>query len=289
MSRRQLSRQDNFTEISPDVGVFDEDAFDRAMAENPDDAMAMLADMAGATDRRLAAMARRIAGRLVIDIARGGKAAGRGVGQWVSVPAGRSEGDLDIDASLDALHISRATKMPPAMDELRVLTWKRASTALCLLVDRSGSMRGSRLISAGVTAAGCAWRAPTDYSVVAFADDAWVLKSMLGFRPTDALVNDLLRLRGHGVTNLALALETARDQLSRSNAKRRVAILLSDCRQTTGEDPTAAARGLDELAIFAPTGDSEDAELLAAAAGARVATIESPFEAPAALARLLDR
>ena len=91
------------------------------------------------------------------------------------------------------------------------------------------------------------------------------------------------RSRGSALRTLASG------QLSRSNAKRRVAILLSDCRQTTGEDPTAAARGLDELAIFAPTGDSEDAELLAAAAGARVATIESPFEAPAALARLLDR
>jgi len=126
-------------------------------------------------------------------------------------------------------------------------------------------------------------------SIVAFADDAWVMKQVEAHRPADRLVNDLLRLRGHGVTNLALALGTARAQLDRTNAKRRVAILLSDCRHTTGDDPTGAARSLDELAILAPDGDSEDAELLAANSGARVATIASPFDAPAALARVLDR
>ncbi|MDQ1397967.1 MAG: hypothetical protein QOG64_3226, partial [Acidimicrobiaceae bacterium] len=89
MSRRHLQRHDRFDEISPQVGVLDEDAFDRALSEDGDGAMALLADLVAATDRRLAAVARRLAGRLVIDMARRGQAGGRGVGRLVSAPASR--------------------------------------------------------------------------------------------------------------------------------------------------------------------------------------------------------
>jgi Mg-chelatase subunit ChlD len=158
-----------------------------------------------------------------------------------------------------------------------------------LLVDRSGSMHGARLVTACVTAAGCAWRAPSDYGVVAFADDAWVLKSIDAHRTAEVLVQDVLRLRGHGVTDLALGLRAARGQLDRTKAQRKITVLLSDCRSTSGEDPTSAARALDELVIFAPEGDTDDAAELAAGSGARFTGIGGPFDAPAALARLFDR
>jgi Mg-chelatase subunit ChlD len=289
IARQQLGRHQRFSDVSPEVGVLDENAFERALSEDADAAMALLADLTAATDRDLAALARRLAGRLVLDIARGGRASGRGVGRLVSRPADRAEGDLDLDASLDALQTAVATATAPPLDEMRVRSWKRPSTAICLLVDRSGSMRGARLVTACVTAAGCAWRAPSDYSIVAFADDAWVLKSMDGHRSADSLVQDVLRLRGHGVTDLSLGLRTARAQLERTRAQRRVTILLSDCRPTSGDDPTIAARALDELVVFAPEGDTDDAVALAAASGARCAGIASPLDAPAALARLFDR
>ena len=58
--------------------------------------------MARATDRELASLARRLAGRLVLELARSGPAKGRGIGKLVP---GRFEPglDLDIDRSLDAL------------------------------------------------------------------------------------------------------------------------------------------------------------------------------------------
>ena len=289
IARQQLGRHQRFSDVSPEVGVLDENAFERALSADADAAMALLADLTAATDRDLAALARRLAGRLVLDIARGGRASGRGVGRLVSTPADRGEGDLDLDASLDALQTAVATATAPPLDEMRVRAWKRPSTAICLLVDRSGSMRGARLVTACVTAAGCAWRAPSDYSVVAFGDAAWVLKSMDGHRSADLLVQDVLRLRGHGVTDLSLGLRTARAQLERTRAQRRITILLSDCRPTSGDDPTIAARALDELVVFAPEGDTDDAVALAAASGARCAGIASPFDAPAALARLFDR
>ena len=54
--------------------------------------------------------------------------------------------------------------------------WSRRELALCLVVDRSGSMGGERLAAAAVAAAACAWRAPRDWSLLAFSDRVLVLK-----------------------------------------------------------------------------------------------------------------
>src|SRR5262249_26862365 len=131
-------------------------------------------------------------------------------------------------------------------------------------------------------------RAPDDYSVVAFAYDAIVAKSQDTPRPVEWVVTDLLTLRGHGTTDLALALRTAGEQLGRSRAGRRVTILLSDCRATAGDDPVVEAAALTELWIVAPEGDSDEAEELARASGARCATVAGPSSVPAALSRLAN-
>src|SRR3954451_2084239 len=145
ISRHRLSKRPEFAEVSPEVGVIDEAAFDRMLTDDADRAIELLADLTAATDRDLAAGARRLAGRLVLDIARGGRAAGRGVGKLVTVPADRADGDLDVDASIEPLQYAAATATAPRLDELRVRGWKRPATAICLLVDRSGSMHGGRL------------------------------------------------------------------------------------------------------------------------------------------------
>ena len=75
-------------------------------------------------------------------------------------------GDLDVDASLDAVLEARAARRPPNLDDLTVRSWHRPGTALCLLVDRSGSMRGERLAAAAVAAAAVAYRNAPDCSVV---------------------------------------------------------------------------------------------------------------------------
>lgn len=286
-SRRRLEQNPGFAELSPEVGELDEEAFGRAMAEDPEQTLTLLSELTGATDRALAALARRLAGRIVLDVARAGRTDRRGVGTLALSPADRAEGDLDVDASLEALHLATAASLPPALDEVRLRTWRRRSTSVCLLVDRSGSMGGERLTTAALTAAACAWRAPDDHSVVAFAEHAWVLKAQDQDRSAESLVDDVFSLRGHGVTDLALALRTARAQLARSRAGRRVTVLLSDCRSTAGDDATSDAAALDELVILSPAGDSDDAAALAASSGAAWAPLASALDAPAALDRLL--
>jgi Mg-chelatase subunit ChlD len=95
-------------------------------------------------------------------------------------------------------------------------------------------------------------------------------------------------MRGHGVTRLATALRAAGEQLAQARARRRVVILLSDCRSTDEDDTLPAARALPELVILAPAGDHEQAAHLAGLAGARWAAIEHPLDAAAALDRLLE-
>ena len=88
-SRRELARNPRFEQISPDVGELDEAAVDEALADDPDDVLAMLADLTGATDPRLRELAKRIAGRLYLDIARRGPTEATGDGSLgrAAVPA----------------------------------------------------------------------------------------------------------------------------------------------------------------------------------------------------------
>jgi Mg-chelatase subunit ChlD len=282
-SRRDLARHQRFVQISPEVGRLDESALERALAEDPDDTLALLADLTSATDPVLRALARRLAGHLFLDLARRGPARPRGVGRMDVQRYRADRGDLDLDASLDAVLRARATGGPPDPEELRVRGWVRPGTALCLAVDRSGSMGGRPLATAAVAAAAVAWRAPQDYSVVAFGQDVVVAKSQDAPRPPDAVVNDLLALRGFGTTDLAGALGAAARQLDRSRAGRRITLLLSDCRATVPGDVVAAARALDELCVVAPAGDSDEAEALAAACGAKVVSVAGPTDAARAL------
>ena len=283
-SRRELSRREHFAEISPQLGELDESAFDELMAEDADEALALLADMNGATDERLRALARTVAGRIMVDLARNGVAGHRSVGRLTRRPLDAATGDVDLDASMDELVAARRGRRSVDTSSLVASTWERPDTAVCLLVDRSGSMHGARLATAALASAAVALRAPTSCSVVAFAQDAVVLGSQGMPRDPDAIVSDLLRLRGVGVTDVGLALRTAADQLARATAGRRLTILLSDCRTTAGGDPVPFVRALDELVILAPEGDSDDARALAEAVGARWTTVGGPTSVVDALA-----
>jgi hypothetical protein len=295
-SRRELERNDRFEEISPEVGELDEQAVERAMEDDPDDTMALLADLTGTTDPVLRDLARRLAGRLFLDLAKRGPTRPRGVGRLETQRYRPDGGDIDIDASIEELVSSRSERRAVDPDELRIRAWTTPDTAICLLVDRSGSMGGEPLATSAVAAASIAWRAPNDYSVLSFGKDVVAAKSQDADKSNEGVVDAVLALRGFGTTDVAAALTAAGEQLSRSRAARKITILLSDCRATahgSGEAESvagvaAAARRIDELLIIAPADDDEAAQQLAAATGSRITTVTGPSDAAAALARVLD-
>ncbi len=287
--RAELSGRHGFTEVSPEVGVLDEDAFGEQLADDPEAALGLLADLVGATDPALRALAAGLAGRITTEVARAGPAPrpGRGVGRLARRRASQADGELDLDASMEAVLTGRALGLAPAPDELIVAAWERPGTALCLVVDRSGSMLGPRLATAAVVASAIVLSRPADASVLAVAREALVLRSQGSDRSAEQVVGDLLVLRGHGVTDLALALGAAEAQLARSDARRKVCLLLSDCRSTAGPDPVDAARRLQELAILAPGDDQADAEALSRSTGARLIPLDGPLDAAGAVQRAL--
>jgi len=289
-SRRELARNPRFEQVSPDVGEIDEAAVDDGMNDDPDEMLGMLADLTAATDPKLRELARRLAGRLFLDISRRGPTRPRGIGKIVEQPYRPDGGDLDIDASLDAIAegggVGRRGHVNA--ERLRVRGWVQPGTALCLLVDRSGSMGGKPLAASAVAAAAVAWRAPADYSVLAFGKDVVAAKSQDADKASERVVNDVLSLRGFGTTDLAGALIAASQQLSRSRAGRKVTILLSDCRATVDGDPVAAAADLSELVIIAPAGDDDEARAFARRVGARLTVVAGPSSVADAIASVLD-
>lgn len=245
--------------------------------------------MSRATDPALRAKVQALVPRLVVERARSGPSGRIGSGRLRPARADRG-GDLDLDASLEAVAGARAEGRPPALDELTSLVWQRPSTALCLLVDRSGSMDGQRLATAAMAAAACALRVAEsggELAVVAFDRRTEVVVSLVA--PTDPrrTVERVFGLRGHGMTSLDAALRAAGEQLSAARARRRITVLLSDCRVTDDVDPLRAARALDELLVIAPASDDEEARRFAREAGARMESLAVLTDLPVVLDRLL--
>ena len=233
--------------MSPGVGRLDAAALRVQLADAGDTALGLLADMAVATDPALRLQARRIAAQLLPRLGRLGAADRRGTRRIVS-RVGADEGDLDIDRTLE-----RGLGQRPADPESLVTRqFAAAPRAICLLVDRSGSMNGHAVALASVAAAAVvsARGERLRCSVVAFASDSLVLLSQGAHRPAAAVVDDLLSLRGHGRTDLARALRVAAEQLEHSPAGGRTALLLSDALHTKGGDPLGAAAGFDCLHVL---------------------------------------
>lgn len=276
--------------MSPEVGEVDESAVAEGMNDDPDETLGLIADLTAATDPKLRELARRLAGRLFLDLSRRGPTRPRGTGKMQEQPYRPDGGDLDIDASMEAIVDAGGARGRSGLDveRLRVRGWVQPGTALCLLVDRSGSMGGKPLAASAVAAAAVAWRCPSDYSVLAFGKDVVAAKSQDIEKSGERVVNDVLSLRGFGTTDLAGALRAAAQQLERSRAGRKITILLSDCRATVDGDPVAAAAGLSELLIIAPDGDDEEARAFARRTGAKLTTVSGPSAIADAIARILD-
>ncbi|HEY3771699.1 MAG TPA: VWA domain-containing protein [Solirubrobacteraceae bacterium] len=259
-----------FSTVSPEVGRIEERAISELLRDDPDGAIALLADMAVATDPALRIQARVLARRLLPRLGASGPPQRRGTHR-LAVHAGTLEGDLDLERTLDRTGARR----PRSGSELITRRFAAAPRAVCLLVDRSGSMGGHAVALAAVAASAVVSAAGADAGagaggagserlrcgVIAFASETLVLRSLRDPAPAGRVIDDLLSLRGHGRTDLAAALRAASRLLEDASGGRdriRTAILLSDCLHTRGLDPRAAAGALDCLHVLG-TSDATDA------------------------------
>jgi MoxR-like ATPase len=287
ISRAELAaRHPSFDAVSHEVGQLDRDAFAQLLAAGPDAAVALLADLARATDKDLRAAARRLAARVFFRLGRAGQKPARGTRR---LGEGHAEGDLDLERTLDRW----SGPWPPAAHELVTRSWRAHRRALCLLIDGSGSMSGAAVAMAAVAAASVVFAADGRLApaIIAFSGGVTVLQAQGTRRVPGELVDDLVALRGHGVTDLAAALRAAAAQLGGAAADERVAVLLSDCLPTTGGDPALALAGISRLHVLCPLPTAES-ELAAAALARRGGGVSQPVrklaDVPPALTRVLS-
>ncbi len=228
------------------------------MRTDGDAALALLADLAVATDPALRRQARRLAHRLLPTLGRAAQPRRRGPRRIVA-RVGALDGDLDVDRTLER----SLGRRPQDPRELVARQFVGAPRAVCLLVDRSGSMSGHGVALAAVAAAAVVSASGERMrcSVVAFASDPLLLLSDQHPRPATTVVDDLLSLRGHGRTDLGAALRIAAGQLEHVPPGGRAALLLSDALATKGEDPLPAAGLLDCLHVL---GTSPEPDAVAA-------------------------
>jgi Mg-chelatase subunit ChlD len=285
-SRAELAQYDDFAAYSPQPGAFAVDAFRAAFDTSPERMFEMLPRLAKAADPPLRRQARRIATRIIVREARARATGAYGAGRMTSEPLG-PDGELDIDASLEAVLLARAGRMsvPP---QLVAQAWRRPFVAVSLIVDTSGSMSDGGIGNAALAAAAIALRSGIDLSVVVVSDRALILKAQGSHRPIERVIDDLLTLQSYGWTNLAVGLNAARAQLARApGGSRRVAILLSDGRANRGGDPLQAARALDTLHVVSTSAARDGGRALAAAGRGRAVHINEQHEIVSALCALL--
>jgi magnesium chelatase subunit D len=212
--------------------------------------------MAVATDPAVRAQARALARRLLPRLGASGPPRRRGTYR-LAVHAGTLEGELDLERTLDRTGARR----PRHGSELVTRRFAAAPRAVCLLVDRSGSMGGHAVALAAVAASAVVAAAGSDVvggpagerlrcAVIAFASETLVLRSLRDPAPAERVIDDLLSLRGHGRTDLSAALRAAARLLEEVPPGGRTVLLLSDCVHTRGLDPRAAAGALDCLHVL---------------------------------------
>lgn len=285
-TREELKQYPLLQDLVADPGQVDRGALADAIDADLDQLLDLMPHLAKAKDGALRRVAREVAGRLVIRFAEAAGGAASGDGKWRSA-RWTPGAEVDLEAVLEELLIARSLGEPLDVEHLQARMWQRRPTAVCLVVDNSGSMGASRLSAAAVTTAALAMRAPADFSVIAVADKALVLRQQGSSRPVEAIVDDLFGLRSYGWTNLALGLTAARAQLARSNAGRKMTLLLTDGQANKGLDPVLEAARLELVHVIVPGVANDQCREIARAGRGTVVEFGGLKEAPGVINRLL--
>jgi Mg-chelatase subunit ChlD len=283
--------------VSAEVGLLDEAALAAKLEDDPDKAVALLADLSRATDRQLRQRARALAPRLLLPLAR--HSLGPSTSGTVKLVRSRRVGlDLDVDATIEEIAVRMVAGRAPAGDDLRWRRWQRPGRAHILLIDASGSVTGTPLATALVTAAALAARLrPGDeLAVVAFWSRAIVLRAITSGEPPLAILDALFDLRGGDTTDIAAGLRAGLAQAARAGVGQRDILLLTDGMATAGDDPlpVAAGAGAEGAAVHVLALSDEPESLaachaIAGAGGGRLALLLAPSDAPLAVAAVLSR
>lgn len=146
--------------------------------------------------------------------------------------------------------------------------------AFMLILDRSYSMRGVKIVRAAITAAAVAIRFQQDYGVLCFSSRVRTLKSIKSRLSPETLIERIFYLELQGETDIALALQEALNEMSGYPYK--TGLLLTDGNWNRGQDPMQLAPYFDALHVICfPPARPQTCEQLAQAGKGTFAFVES--------------
>jgi len=225
--------------------------------------------------------ARAYARDLVVELARGY------AGRRKLARGGRLEDavDIDVDGTVErVLDACCAKHVEPAFFSMR-----KKGRAYALVVDRSSSMAGFKLVLGSLASAMLAYAGSgiDDYCVLAFNTEVDVVKRIGERRDVEDVVDAVLSLDAKGYTDIHKALLAARSELLSAGYEPR-AVLVTDAEWTAGENPLLAAPLFRELnVVCVPTKWLGFAKMLAEAGGGHLIFARSLEEAFEKLRNLL--
>lgn len=194
--------------------------------------------------------------------------------------------DIDVEASVEK--VLEACRLTP--DEIMAFTRGRRGRAYALIIDRSSSMAGFKLVLGALVGATLAYASDRvdDYCVLAFNTSVDVIKPFKIRRRAEDVVDEILTLEAEGYTDIHRALLSAYSLMREAGYEPR-AVLVTDGEWTAGSNPLDAAPLFSRLdVICVPSKWRGFARALAELGHGAFAFIRSMSEVPDKLMEVLN-
>jgi len=197
--------------------------------------------------------------------------------------------EFDLDATLEETLLKPAYVSYTDIIGIDRVARKKVGT---IILDTSGSMAGTKLLTAAIAAAVAAYHLRHDkYALIAFNTVASTIKAMDQYTTIDQIVDTILDTEPAGYTNISDALRLAYNQYQRAHLHESWAILITDGIVNRGGPPEPEARKYHNLHVLQTPGThpqgEETCQQIARLGRGRHLKVNTYTEVPRALIRLL--
>jgi hypothetical protein len=187
----------------------------------------------------------KIASRLMINIARQIADTGYRSGKLALKPGATDGSEIELDRSIE-----RWTDAPERgiCDSLVSHCRLREKHAFVMMFDHSYSMKGMKIVLAGITAAAIAHHFKRDYAIIGFSNRTTPLKNIDENIGHEEILQRLFALKLDGDTDTRKALEAGMSQMSCYEIKK--GLILTDGAWNRGGDPLQIAACFNQLGVI---------------------------------------
>lgn len=229
--------------------------------------------------------AMKYASRLVLKVASQVGSSGYRSGPLVSVKNGDGWfGEIDLEKTLENFLNEPAT---PVVDHLQWWIRSYQKKPLVLILDRSYSMRGLKIVLAAIAAAAVALNLRSGYGLIAFGSTVKVIKEPDQEMNPEVVVEQVFSLPLENETNLGGALQEGLKQLA--DYERKHALVLTDGAWNAGPNPEDVASCYDRVNVICfPPGRAEAVEKIARIGNGMSCYVSREDDVPRVLSRVLQ-